>query len=130
MADLTKGTIGVDAISASRALILTGLIAGEALLAGDAVYIKSDGKVYQAVSTALDLLGDAAFDGMVNSAYAAGDAVTVFGQGTIMSYGASLTPGALYFVSAAAGKLSDAAIVVGDIQICKAISASEIVVLR
>jgi hypothetical protein len=144
MADITKVSPSVEPRSAMRAVILEGdLLAGEALSAGDAVFIHSDGKLYQ--SDAVDHvdtleLTDSGTDtidivvskfvGMVNEDYAAGEPVTVFGHGAIFNYGSGLTEGAFYWVSGTQGALSDARVATGDSAVAMAISTQDILVIR
>lgn len=142
MTDLVKVNPNVDGISAMRCVVVTQLLAGENLTAGEAVYIKgADSKVWKAVSTVkdtrtietgtTDFSEDVAkFDGLVNSDYAVGEAVTIFGQGAIFGYGSGLTAGAFYYVSDTAGKLADARVATGDRAVCKAVSTTDILVLR
>lgn len=141
MADLTKVNPNVDGISASKGVTISELLAGEALSAGDSVYIKSDGKVWKAVSTVKDTLtvetgttdfaiDVAKFDGLVNSDYAAGEPVTIFGLGCIFGYGSGLTPGAFYWVSDTAGKLATARMATGDSAVAKAVSSTDILIIR
>jgi hypothetical protein len=142
MADLTRVSPNVDAISAAGGVRITELLAGEALSAGDAVFIHSDGKVYQAdaadhkddltleAGTTDPVLSISKFDGMVNEDYAVGEPVTIFGAGCIFGYGSSLTPGAFYWVSGTQGALSDARVATNDSAVAKAISTQDILILR
>lgn len=72
-----------------------GLIAGEAIAAGDLCYIKSDGKAWLA-------LGDAAVTavvaGFAAAAAPAGEGVTLVRDVT-MKYAAGMTPGTPYYLS-------------------------------
>ena len=71
------------------------------------------------------------FNGFVNDDYVAGDAVTIFGLGAIISnYAAGLTIGASYFVSETVSKIADAQVATGDYPIAKSISATDIIVTR
>jgi hypothetical protein len=86
---------------------LTGLVAGEALAAGDACYINADGRVYRssgaATNAASRVRGFAAVPAVT------GEAVTLV-YGVNFRYGAGLTPGANVFLSATiVGGLDDAA---------------------
>lgn len=86
---------------------LTGLVAGEAIAAGDACYINTDGKVYRATGAAANaaarVRGFAAVPAAIN------EAVTLV-YGVNFRYGAGLTPGANVFLSATTpGGLDDAA---------------------
>jgi beta-glucosidase-like glycosyl hydrolase len=85
----------------------TGLIAGEAIAAGDAVYIKSDGKVWRATGAAV--APAAVVRGFALIAAQVGEAVT-FAWDVRLRYGAALTPGASYYLSGTVvGGLADAA---------------------
>lgn len=73
------------------------LVAGEALAAGAFVYIKADGKVYNAIAT---VITNEAI-GFVTAAVALSGSATVFLDETNTAL-SGLTPGSLYFLSAAA----------------------------
>jgi hypothetical protein len=86
---------------------LAGLLAGEAIAAGDACYVKSDGKVW--LSTGAAANAAAKVDGWAAEACAVGEAVTIFFD-VNFRYGAGLTPGARLYVSGTTGgALADAA---------------------
>src|SRR5690349_16273398 len=107
MANITPASVSLDGSTGSFALQIPDLVAGEALTAGNAVYIKSDGKVWKSNGTAAT--APAGFVGIVVKDYAVGRAVTVWSVGTRMRYAAGMTPGAPLFVSGTAGALADAA---------------------
>ena len=147
MSDLTKvSTASIDGVSAQNAMYLSGLVAGEALDAVSPCYVKSDGKVYKAVSTVLDefsvtddndpadtvALNMPKVDGWTAKAYASGQHVTLFvGKGLRFSYGSSLTVATKLFVSDTAGKLADSAVATADIfPVAVVISATDIMTLR
>ena len=109
MADIAKsGTPSLATLTPPRnCQPYTGAIAGEALAAGDIVYLKaSDGRWYKTVGSA-----DAAaaeYRGVIATAASAGEACTPF-IGVAMRYGSGLTPGALIYLSTdTAGGLADA----------------------
>ena len=108
--------------------------AGEALVGGYACLIKSDGKVYHAGTAISGGTGTNAvkFDGFVTRDYASGDAVTLIGQGNVLTLdgNAGLTVGTDLYLSATAGVLSDAKIAGQDLPVARAISTSAIRVLR
>lgn len=105
----------------------SGLTAGEAIAAGDACYIKSDGKVWKATGASANAA--AKVDGFAAMAAALGEAVTLFTDVTFR-YGAGLTPGARYYLSGAtAGALADAASTGGTAPVAFAIDATRIRVL-
>ncbi len=106
-----------------------GLIAGEALLTAAPCYIKaSDGKVYMSNGTAAT--EPAEIDGWTGKTYLAGEAVTLWGRGVIFEYGTGLTPGALYFLGATAGRLDTAATTGDAVGVARSISATHIRVTR
>ena len=105
---------------------VTGLTAGEALDYFDAVYVKSDGKVWKATGAAANAA--ARVRGYTPGKHAAGDKnVTVyFGQVTV-NYAAGLTPGADYYLSGAtAGGIADAASTGGTAVIGFAVDATRV----
>lgn len=126
MALLTRASdASVDASTAMFAEQVSGLIAGEAIDANAACYIKAaDGKVYMSNGTAADAA--AKVDGFSAQAAAAGQGVTLLGRGTRMRYGTGLTIGALYYLAATAGRLDTAATVGGTVALAKAISATDV----
>ena len=103
---------------------MSGLIAGEAIAAGDACYIKSDGKAWKAsgaaAGAAAQVYGFAAQDSSVN------EAVTLVYDVRI-KYGAALTPGVKVFLSGTvAGGLADAASTGGTAAIGVVVDATRI----
>jgi hypothetical protein len=106
----------------------SGFYAGEAIAAGDACYIKSDGKVWLATGAAANAA--AVVDGFAAQAYAAGDAVTLL-WGVHFNYGAGLTPGAPYYLSGTvAGGLDTAASTGGTVPVARAIDATRVFVTK
>jgi hypothetical protein len=127
MAVVTKGTdASMDAATGQLAPMVAGdLYAGEALGAVAPCYIKaSDGKVYQSNGTAANEA--AKFDGFTAVAYAAGEAVTLFGAGARFKYGTGLTIGTDLFVAATAGALDTAATTGGVRPVARVLSATDI----
>jgi hypothetical protein len=126
MALLTKhASASVDASTTMFAEQLSGLVAGEDIAILDACYVKSDGKVWRSNGTADNAA--AKFDGIAAQAASAGQGVTLFGRGTRARYSnGGLTPAALYYVAATAGRLDTAATTGGLVPIAKAISANDI----
>jgi hypothetical protein len=108
MAELTKsGTPSLSSILPPQQNAMGGLVAGEAIAAGDACYIKSDGKVWRstgaAANAAADVFGFAAQAASVNQP------VTLC-HGVNFNYGSGMTPGAKFYLSGTvAGGLADAA---------------------
>lgn len=128
MADIAKsGTPSLASVLPPQNCQIAGLLAGEALAAGDACYIKSDGKVWRSIGTAVNAA--AKVDGFAAEACAVGEAVTIFYDVTFR-YGAGLTPGARYYVGAAAGALADAATTGGTAPVGFAVDATRIRVLQ
>lgn len=128
MADIARvATAGVDTSTAMFAPQITGnLLAGEALPIAAPCYIKaSDNKVYMSDGGADDEA--ARVHGFTGRATKVGESVTLFGAGTRLRYGASLTVGPLY-LGAEPGVLSDTPTVGGRVPIATAISATDIIV--
>jgi hypothetical protein len=100
-------------------------VAFEAIEAGQAVYVRSDGQVAKARANAV---GTAAVAGFAAKTVAVGDAVTVVMYGSFTGW-SGLTPGAvLYLSSATAGELDTAAPATGNysVPVALAHTASEI----
>lgn len=130
MSDIAKsGTPSLATVTPCPAHQIAGLLAGEALTAGDACYIKgSDGAVYKATGAAANAA--AKVDGFASQNTAIGEAVTLWFDVT-MRYGAGLTPGARYYLSGAtAGALADAASTGGTAPVAFAVDATRIRVLQ
>lgn len=88
---------------------LSELVAGEAVAAGDACYIKSDGKVWRSTGAAANAA--AKVDGFAAMAAGVSQPVTLITESN-WYYGGTeaMTPGARLFLSGAnAGQLADAA---------------------
>lgn len=106
---------------------ITGLLAGEAIAAGDACYVKSDGKAWLATGAAANAA--AKVRGFAAEACAVGQAVTLL-HDVMIRYGAGLTPGADLFLSAATpGALSDVATTGGTAPIGFVVDATRIYVM-
>lgn len=103
------------------------LYAGEALDAVAACRIAADGLVYMSNGTASDAL--ARCQGFTARAVAIGQPVTLYRAGARFGYGSALTPGALYYVAATAGRLDTAPTTGGLVPIAEAINATDIQVL-
>lgn len=126
MANLTR--ISAPRFDASNPSLpkLTGLVAGEAIAAGDLLYIKSDGKLW--IATGAAATAPALAVGMAALAASAGEAVTCLMAGWRWQYSTGLTIGARYFVGTA-GLLADAATTGGDVAIAIAVSATDIILV-
>lgn len=109
---------------------VAGLVAGEALAAFDACYIKaSDGKVYKSTGAAADAA--AKVRGYAAQAYASGDTDVTLLWDVRVRYGAGLTPGADLFLSGAtAGALADAASTGGTAPIGYVVDATRVELWR
>jgi hypothetical protein len=117
MAQIAKsGTPSLATIEPGREHKIGGRLAGEAIAAGDACYIKaSDGRIYKSTGAAVNAA--AKVRGYAATAASIGRAVTLF-FGVVFRYGAGLTPGADVFLSAVTpGTLSDIATVGGTVPI-------------
>lgn len=106
---------------------IAGLKAGEALLAGQPCYIGAAGRVFRSNGTAANAA--AKVRGWASEDCAVGEAVTLFID-VEFQYGAGLTPGADYYLSATAGAIDDAATIGGTAPIAFAIDATRIRVLQ
>jgi hypothetical protein len=100
--------------------IASGIVAGEAIGAGDACYIKaSDGKAYKATGAAANEAAKVA--GFAAKAAALGGAVTLYADVQFHD-GSGMTPGTRFFLSASvAGGLADAATTGGTGPIARAV---------
>lgn len=108
MADIAKsGTPSLSSVLPGQDKTISGLLAGEAIAAGDACYIKSDGKVWKATGAAANAA--AKVDGFAATAAPVGEAVTLVFDVNFY-YGSGMTPGArIYLSGATAGAIADAA---------------------
>lgn len=125
MADISKsGTPSLATTLPGPENTIGGLLAGEAIAAGDACYIKSDGKVWKATGAAANAA--AVVNGFAAKAASSGAAVTLLRDVTF-NYGSGLIPGALYYLSGVtAGALADAASTGGTAPIGFAVDATRI----
>lgn len=123
MAQIAKsGTPSLASVT-TQLTSMSGLVAGEAIAAGDACYIKSDGKLWLATGTAANAA--AKVYGFACQAASVGEACTV-AWSVRFRYGAGLTPGAQVFLSATAGTLSDVATTGGTAPIGVVVDATRI----
>jgi len=129
MAEIAKsGVPSLASFGLEPSQKMTGLIAGEAIAAGDAVYINSDGKVYRANGAAANAA--AVVRGFAFIAAQAGEAIT-FCYDVRLRYGAGLTPGARYYLSGTVvGGLADAASTGGTAPVAYAVDATRIFVTK
>jgi len=130
MANITKGTINIDANSGQRSVYISELKAGEALSAGDLCYVYSDGTVKKAIQTN-HTAGSIVFSaGFAPKDTASGDAVTLLGLGTRLSYSTGMTPGLYLFSGSVAGILCDTPYDSNDHPVALVVSATDIVVVK
>ena len=124
MADIAKsGTPSLCSVLPGQDKTISGLLAGEAIAAGDACYIKSDGKVWLSDGSAADAL--AAVDGFAAKAAAVGEAVTLVFD-VNFRYGAGMTPGTRIYLSVNPGAIADAASTGGTAPIGFVVDATRI----
>lgn len=128
MADIAKsGTPSLASVLPPANHRISGLLAGEAIAAWDACYIKSDGKIWRSNGTSANAA--AKCDGFAFAASAVGEAVTLY-FGVNAQYGAGMTPGARLYVSATAGALSDAATTGGTAPVGFVVDATRVHVFQ
>lgn len=130
MALLTPDTPSIDAATAMYANQVTGLYAGEILLAGAPCYIKtSDGQAYMSNGTAANEAAEIV--GFTARVCQIGEPVTLFGAGARFHYAASgLAPGDFYYIAATAGRLDTVATTGDAVGVAQAVSATDIRVTR
>jgi hypothetical protein len=128
MALITRSaSAGPDIGSLQRAPQVAGdLYAGEALDAAAPCYVSSDGLVYMSNGTTNNAA--AKVRGFTPRAVAVGQPVTLYGAGARFGYGSGLTPGALYYVGATAGRLDTGATTGGLTPVAWALNTTDIVV--
>ena len=114
----------VDASTGMMAPQITGLLAGAALDVAAPCYIHTDGTVLMANGTGANAA--ARVVGFTPRAVAAGQPVTLFGLGARFRYGTGLTPGALLFLGATAGRLDDGATTGDAVGIATVITSTDI----
>jgi hypothetical protein len=118
-----SGTVSLSSVLPGQDKTISGLLAGEAIAAGDACYIKSDGKIWK--STGASANAAAKVDGFAAKAASLNEAVTLVFD-VNLRYGAGLTPGARVYLSATAGLLEDAATTGGTAPIGFCVDATRI----
>lgn len=109
---------------------VSGLVAGEALGAFDACYVKaSDGKVYKSTGAAANAA--AKVRGYAAQAYASGDTDVTLFWNVRVRYGAGLTPGTdLYLSGTTAGGLDSATSTGGTAPIGYVVDATRVELWR
>ena len=137
MAEVTKGvTPSVSTPVPRPPDFIVGLLAGEDIAAGDAVYLKNDGKIWKASGAAANAA--AKVIGFATNAASAGEAITVarVNSGVMIGYkplvsGNDVAPGTgLYLSGTVAGGLADAASTGGTEVLAVAIGDGRIVLGR
>jgi hypothetical protein len=114
----------------SVATRLSGLMAGEALLAGAPCRVHTDGKVYMSITTSAAIATLSDFVGFAADAVESGMPVTLFGKGARFNFASGMAVNKPLYCSATAGRLSDALILAGDSPVALSVSATDIVVTR
>lgn len=109
--------------------------AGAEIAAGDAVYIDTNGLLQKCVRPTVFISGsfglEVKFDGLAPRAIPSGTYGEVYGRESEFFYADSgLTIGAPVFPSATAGKLADSAVAAPDQPVAKAVSATNIVLIK
>lgn len=129
MALVTRSTeASMDASTGMLAPQITGLIAGADLDVAAPCYIHSDGTVRMCNATNADAA--AVMAGFTPRAVKSGQPVTLFGAGARFKYGTGLTPGAILYVAATAGRLDDGA-TAGDAEgVAQVITPTDVRVTR
>ena len=130
MAEISKvGTPSISTALPDGGDKVTGLLAGEALGAGDACYIlAADGKVYR--STGASIAAAAKVRGFAARPAVAGDPVTLFVRAN-WRYGTGLSPGAdVYLSGAVIGGLADAPSTGGTAPVGFVVDATRIHLVR
>jgi hypothetical protein len=79
-------------------------------------------------ATAADALANV--HGWTGQSYAIAEPVTLWGRDAIFQYGTGLTPGAILFAGATAGRLDDAATVGDAVGVAQVVTATHIRVTR
>lgn len=127
MADVTKsGTPSLATMTPSPGNQLTKVTAAK-ITAGDMVYIKSDDTF--ALASGAAATAPALWWGMAARTAESGTPLTAY-NGVVFKYGASLTPGARYYLSGTtAGGLVDAASTGGDVACAFAVDATNVYVM-
>lgn len=130
MAAIAKsGTPSISTPLVSPEQRLSGLLAGEAIAAGDACYINSaDNKLYRSTGAAANAA--AQVDGFAATSAAIGEALSIY-FGINFRYGATLTPGTSLFLSGTVpGGLDTAASTGGTVVIARILDDTRIYVRK
>jgi hypothetical protein len=126
MAEITKRTTAsLASLTPGQDKTTVGHVAGEAIGAWDACYIKNDGKVWKSTGAAANAA--AKVRGFAMGAAAVNEPVTLIHDVSVGEYASGLTPGADLFLSGTvAGGLADAASTGGTAPVAYARTATKI----
>ncbi len=131
MAQITRDKVDLDLNSARRASQISGLHAGEdGIKRGMPCRVDSNGEVVRSNASADD--ANAQVDGFAARDANEGEPITLMGIGLRMQYNAAgdLTPGDTLYVAAADGELDDTS-TTGDANgVARAVSSTDIVIIR
>jgi hypothetical protein len=105
---------------------ISGLVAGENILAGDFTFIAAGtGRLMKTTGAAGQIVAGAApRDANTN------EPLTVYNINCRVGYATALTPGQKLYLSATAGRLGDAPAVAGDPPVAIAVNATDIFITR
>jgi len=108
--------------------VITGLLAGEAIQAGDACFIKStDGRIWRSTGAAANAA--AVVDGWAAENVIPGEAISLYKNVNFNYSAAGLTPGTFYYLSGTVvGGIADAASLGGTAPIARSLDASRLFV--
>lgn len=113
MAAVTKsGTPSLATTLPASENMLTGLLAGEAIAAGDACRVHTDGTIMKSTGAAANAA--AYVDGFAATAAATGQPVTLFRGGVMMHYGSGMAVGTTLYLSGTVAGGLDTATSTGD----------------
>jgi hypothetical protein len=108
--------------------MITGLLAGETIAAGDACYVKgADGKIWRSTGAAANAAAEV--DGFAAENCVVGEALTLF-RWVVLHYSTALmTPGTYYYVSGSApGGLDTGASTGGLVPVARSVDSSRLFV--
>jgi hypothetical protein len=138
MTDITiNSTVSIDGNSGQVAHYVPALPAGEEIFKGAACRVY-DSKIYLSGSSITETTGlvsgsmvSSRFDGISNnSAFQAGEPVTLYGVGSIWGYGTGLMSGSRLFIGTTSGCLSYTQAFEGDLPVARVLTSESIKVIR
>lgn len=128
MAALTKvGTPSLASVQPPPNNKVCDIVAGEALAAWDACYIKSDGKAWRSTGAAANAAAVVA--GFAAAPYAVGMPVTLFFD-VEAQYATGMTPGTPYFLSGTVAGGLDSAASTGGLHPCAYAKTATVLLFR